>query len=231
LSVEKSSAEKPTAAYPGTVALGRPLTKAESKALSDLVRAHGFINARVIALAFGIKLMRSKAGGQDLVGRAALRLVRRGWDPAKVSLTKCLLRLVWSEWTHHEAETAKERKAVEEFLERQDLEAPDVSPSPEEVLAERAEEAKNQAELDRLRASFQAAGDEVNLLWLAFTTQGIDDLQEMATLSGRDVTEFYRAADRRKRHVMRLIAENRGVKYEEDGTSPAMPGRGQDLED
>jgi hypothetical protein len=216
LSAEKSSAKKPMAAYPGTVALRRPLTNDESKALSELLKAHGFIHARLVALAFGTKLMRSKAGGEDLVGRAVLRLVRHGWDPAQVALKKRLLRLVWSEWTHYKDETKKQRKAEEEFLERHKLETPDVSPSPEQVLAERAEEAKNQAELDRLRASFQAAGDEVNLLWLAYTTQGIDDLQEMATQSGRDVTEFYRAADRRKRHVIRLIAQNQGVKYEEE---------------
>jgi hypothetical protein len=208
------------AAYPGTLRLRRPLTPAERKALSDLLRAHDYPRARLIALRFGTKLMRNLAGGEDLAGRAALRLVRQGWDPSKVSLVKCLCRFVWSEWTHHKDERATQREAEEEFLERQKLEGPHVSPSPAEVLAreaaERAREARNQAHLDRLRASFQAAGDEVNLLWLAYTVQGIDDLQRMATESGRDVTEFYRAADRRKRHVNRLIAENRGVKYEED---------------
>ena len=37
-----------------------------------------------------------------------------------------------------------------------------------------------------------------------------------ATTSGRDVNDFYRAADRRKRHTRRLLAETSGAKYEED---------------
>lgn len=39
----------------------------------------------------------------------------------------------------------------------------------------------------------------------------------MARLSGRDVREFYLAADRRKRHVERLIAAKNGVTLGESG--------------
>jgi hypothetical protein len=37
----------------------------------------------------------------------------------------------------------------------------------------------------------------------------------MARLSGHDVRDFYRAADRRKRHVARLLAAENGTKIEE----------------
>jgi DNA-directed RNA polymerase specialized sigma24 family protein len=162
-----------------------------------------------------LKKTSNRAAAEDLVQRASARLVRQGWDPREMPLVKRLCRLVWSECAHERRDAKKRRVAEEEFLGDRKLEGPHVSPSPEEIAAGRAEEARHQSYLDRLRVSFQAAGDEVNLLWLAYTGQGIDDLQEMARLSGREVTEFYRAADRRKRHVNRLIAENRGVKYEE----------------
>lgn len=85
-----------------------------------------------------------------------------------------------------------------------------------------AREASQQAEtaakanLDKLRESFKKAGDEVNLLWLDYSLEGETDLQKMATRSGRNAEEFYRALDRRKRHVKRLLAESNGVTNEEE---------------
>jgi hypothetical protein len=67
-----------------------------------------------------------------------------------------------------------------------------------------------------LRAAFEKAGDEVNLLWLKHALDGETDLQNMAAASGRDVGEFYAASKRRNRLVRRLLAEKRGVTYEEE---------------
>jgi hypothetical protein len=43
-------------------------------------------------------------------------------------------------------------------------------------------------------------------------SEQIDDLNAMAKRSGRDVKEFYRATDRRKRHVRRLAGSPDGGK-------------------
>jgi hypothetical protein len=71
---------------------------------------------------------------------------------------------------------------------------------------EQQEEAHGKQQLESLRAAFVAAGDEINLLWLDYRLAGIAEPAEMERLSGRDVGEFYRAADRRKRHTARLVA-------------------------
>ena len=55
----------------------------------------------------------------------------------------------------------------------------------------------------------------MNLLWLDYRLAGVAEPSEMARLSGRDVDEFYRAADRRKRQTARLLAAQRGAKFEE----------------
>ncbi len=43
--------------------------------------------------------------------------------------------------------------------------------------------------------------------------EGVTDLQKMATDSGREVADFYAAAKRRKRAVLRLLARERGVEW------------------
>jgi len=137
-----------------------------------------------------------------------------------VTLVKCLCRLVWSEHTHEKSETAKTRRAEETFLREEGIHSGTATPSAEtlalRVEAERRDEERSSAQLDALRVSFTEAKDEVNLLWLDYTVKEITDLSRMALESGRDVQEFYRAADRRKKHVMRLAAAAAGVKYEED---------------
>ena len=55
----------------------------------------------------------------------------------------------------------------------------------------------------------------MNLLWLDYRLAGVAEPSEMARLSGRDVGEFYRAADRRKRHAARLLAAQGGARDEE----------------
>jgi hypothetical protein len=222
---ELLDAPKPTTAivgslYVGTNRLGRALTNAESKALAILLRAHDFIGASIISLRFAFRLRRNQAAAQDLQGRANLRLVRQGWDWKVVTLVKALCRFVWSEHTNEKSETARTRKAEEVFLTEQGIHSGTATPSAE-VLAlrietERREDERDTAQLQSLRAAFTEAKDEVNLLWLKYSLEKISDATEMARLSGRDVDEFYVAAKRRKRHVLRLAAAASGVKYEED---------------
>jgi hypothetical protein len=197
--------------------LGRPLRDDEKERFAALLREHDYPGARLVALRFAIKLWRDRQQAEDLMGRVELRLVRVGWNPAEVSLVKRLCRLAWSEWTHSRAETAAARRAEEAFL--RDREATGVTSEPpaEERVAEQETrvdaQARASAQLARLRASFEAAGDEVNLLWLGYALQeetDLEDLQGMARRSGRDAKEFYAAAKRRKRAVQRLLTEERG---------------------
>lgn len=203
----------------GTERLGRPLTDEEKKELGALLREHDYPGARLVALRFAYRLTRNRARAEDLMGRVDLRLVRLGWNRAEVSLVRCLCRYVWSEWTHARDETVAARRAEETFLRSETAEGETAAASlaaigpaspPARELGSAAQE-----KLDALRAAFEKAGDEVNLAWLDYTLQGIDDLAEMATSSGRPVADFYAAAKRRKRAVSRLLAEQRGVPFKE----------------
>ncbi len=229
----------------GTDVLGRPLTDEEKKRFGNLLRDADYPGVRLVALRFAYKLTHSKQRAQDLMGRADVRLVRSGWDPAKVSLASCLCRLVWSEWTNATSETEAARKAEASFL--RELEAgggmklvratsPEASgraddggarewavPSHEderaELAAEREVVTRGQVKLAKLRAMFEKAGDEVNLLWIDLQTSrraGSGDPRELAAVSGRPVEDFYAAAKRRKRAVQRLLANERGVDWVEE---------------
>jgi hypothetical protein len=204
---------KPVAAIVGTDRLGRPLTAEERARFGRLLREHGYVDARLIALNFARKLTRGRGSAHDLMGRVDLRLVRQGWDPGEVPLVKRLCRLVWSEWTHEAETSIAARRAEEVFLVH--TQGPDGGRVTSHAAMPSREQAAAAEQLERLRAAFEAAGDEVNLLWLQYQREDITDLQEIANLSGRAVEEFYRAAERRKRHVRRLIAQKNGVKVEE----------------
>jgi hypothetical protein len=211
------SAPKDPSAAPavGTDVVGRPLTAQEKARFGRLLAQHDFEGARVIARNFARKLTRGRtADAEDLMGRVDLRLFRQGWDPNEVSLVKRLCRLVWSEWTHEVESSIAARQAEERFL--AETQGPEGSTVTSHASMKTREQVAAAADLDRLQAAFEEAGDEVNLLWLKYRREDIDDLQEMADRSGRDVKEFYRAADRRKRHANRLLADkNNGPKDEE----------------
>ena len=200
----------------GTDRLGRPLTDEEKKRFGALLREHDYPGARLVALRFAHKLTRSRLRAQDLMGRVDLRLVRLGWDPSEVALVKRLCRLVWSEWTNATSEDETSRRAEESFLREMEVTEGLVVRSAEERAAEEEKRRAARVQLEKLRGSFEQSGDEVNLLWLAHSVDGETDLQKMAERSGRDVAEFYAAAKRRKRVVQRLLAEERGVAFEED---------------
>jgi hypothetical protein len=204
-----------TPAIIGTDALGRPKTDEERDGDEAVLIAHDFAGARLIALRYAYTRRRSDAAAQDLLGRALLRLVRQGWDPAEVPLAKRLCRLVWSEWTNELSETDAARNAVEIFLANQEMQKGATQPSVQDqaIALEdvRAHEGHAHDLADALRASFEKAGDVVNLEWLAYWLAGKDDIQEMARRSQREPREFYLAAERRKRHVQRILAAIRGA--------------------
>jgi len=210
---------RPTTAFIGTIYVGtdrleRPLTDPEKKELSALLHEHDFVGASLVSLRFAFKLRGDRPAAQDLQARANLRFVRQGWDRRVVTLVNCLCRFVWSEHTHAARENSATIKATETFLREQAVHGGD-APSAEDRIAqleaEQQEEARAKERLDSLRAAFVAAGDEVNLLWLDYRLGGVADPGEMARLSGRDVGEFYRAADRRKRQTARLLAPQGGA--------------------
>jgi hypothetical protein len=206
--------------FVGTDRLGRALTHQENRELSALLREHDFVGASMVSLRFALKLRRSRPAAQDLQGRANLRFLRLGWDPRVVALVKRLCRLVWSEHTNERSESDKTRRAEEIFLREQGIHVGTSTPSAAETAARIAEERRNEElderQLEALRAAFIAAKDEVNLLWLDYALEEITDLAEMARRATLDVKDFYLAADRRKRHVQRLIAAQTGAKDEED---------------
>ena len=224
----------------GTDALGRPLTDDEKKRFGALLREHDYPGARLVALRFAYKLTHGLVRAQDLMGRADLRLVRSGWDPHEVPLVKRLCRLVWSEWTNAGSESETARKAEEGFVRELEVteglkvappmrpkaadapaKAPEWAVPPHEhhvTALEAAHESRTKAsvKIEKLRAIFEKAGDEVNLLWLKHELEGVSDLQQMAAASGRGVADFYAAAKRRKRAVQRLLANEQGVEWVEE---------------
>jgi hypothetical protein len=225
----------------GTDRLGRPLTDEEKKRFGALLREHDYPGARLVALRFAYKLTHSRHRAQDLMGRADLRLVRSGWDPTKVTLVRGLCRLVWSEWTNEGVESATARRAEEGFIRELEVteglkvvpprmatpDAPHAGEGPQWAVPSHEEQAtafaasvesrtKASVKIEKLRAMFEKAGDEVNLRWLELELEGVTDLQQMAAASGRDVADFYAAAKRRKRAVQRLLANERGVLLSEE---------------
>jgi hypothetical protein len=207
--------------YVGTNRLGRPLTPAESRQLGALLREHDLAGARSISLNYARKKTRSHVAAEDLWNRAYVRLVEQGWDPRTVTLAKCLCRFVWSEHTNTISEDNRRRKAEEVFFREQGLDHSDAGvPSVEDFAvrleSERRDEAHAKHRIAALRARFVEADDQINLLWLEYWLSGVEEPGEMARLSNHEPEEFYRAADRRKRHVNRLLAAERGAKFEEN---------------
>lgn len=214
---------RPTTAFIGTFYVGtdrleRPLKESEKRELAAVLREHDFVGASLRSLRFAHELRRDKPAAQDLQGRANLRFVRQGWDPQVVTLVKRLCRLVWSEHTSAARENEFSVTVTDAYLREQDVhhaEATSAEDRIAQIETEQREEARAKRQLDSLRAAFVEVGDEVNLLWLDYRLAGVADPAEMARLSGRDVGEFYRAADRRKRHTARLLAAQGSARFQE----------------
>jgi hypothetical protein len=204
----------------GTNRLKRPFTKEEREYFAHLLEQHDFRGATLIALAFAVKLTRSIQRAREIMSRVDLRLVEQGWDPNEVPLARALCRFVWSEASNARREARNEKKAVEGWLREMETEdalhTPSVEEHRERLAAEQEEEERAKQRVEALRASFREAKDDVNLIWLELSLGGEDDLQKMAERTGRDVKEFYRATDRRKRHVKRVLESKDGAVSEED---------------
>ena len=210
---------KPTSAfvetmYVGTNRLGRALNPDETKALSSFLRKHDFAGASLAALNFAFKLSRNSAGARDLIDRAHTRLVEQGWDPRVVPLAQRLCRFVWSEQKNERRELAAASKAEQVFGQEQAIHlsaAPSAEDAAVRLETQREHEERARARSSALRKAFVEAGDAINQLWLDYWIAGVDEPAEMARLSGHDVSDFYRAAERRKRHVARLLAAERAT--------------------
>ena len=204
----------------GTDTLRRPLTPNEKRYFASLLRKHGFVQARLAALKFAHRKTGNPAKADDVLGRALVRLVREGWDPAEVPLKKRLMRLVWSEFTHEAADRRVQRQAEGRYVHEMRDYTPDHALSAEaRRMAEvdrRRERMEAEVGLIQLKAEFQKRDDAVNLEWVAFREQGITSVDEMARKSGRQPREFYLAADRRRLVASRLIAARQGITLVED---------------
>jgi hypothetical protein len=215
--------EGPVAPIIGTERLGRRFTDAERAHFEKVLRDHDFKIARRYALLFARRKTRSNAAAQDLVSRALVRLVRFGWDPNEVPLAHRLCRLVWSEYTHEIEEDLRRRRAEEGFLREMEAHGAATAKSVEDLATrldeEEEVEARARTQIERLRQTFLAAKDQVNLLWLEYTLAGETDMREMARKSGRDVSEFYAATKRRARLVDRLVAEDARLKQDGKGSA------------
>jgi hypothetical protein len=191
----------------------REPTAAEREAFDELLLGEDLEGACVQALDYALGLTgKNETMARQLVLHARTLLWERcSWNPDKVTLGAFLCGIVRSERSTEARRAVNERgNEVEYLTELVTLEGADAK-SPEELLAtdEESEAARAEAaqKLEELKAHFVATGDEVNLDWIGHCLDGIDDLAEMARLSGRKVEDFYRARDRRVRLVQSRIRE------------------------
>ena len=178
------------------------------------------------ALAAAYDFAHGLTGKNDAMAKGLVRSARNllwercSWDPDQCTLQAYLVGVVRSEWSTEARRVRKERaNAVEYLTEVATLDGADTR-SAEQLALEQEERLDDRdaaaAELEKLKEHFVATGDEVNLDWIKYSLEDIDDLAEMAKLSGRDVKEFYRARDRRVRYVERLLADKRGEPQDDE---------------
>ncbi len=190
-------------------------TAAEREAFDELLLGEDLESALAQALDNALKLTgKNETMARQLVLQARTLLWERcTFHPDKAPLGAFLSGIVRSLWSTEARRAVTERENEVDYLtEVVTLEGADAK-SPEQLLVadEESEAARAEAaaELEKLKAHFVATGDEVNLAWIRYSLEGIDDLAEMARLSDRKVEEFYRARDRRVRLVQRLLREKK----------------------
>jgi hypothetical protein len=193
-----------------------PPTAEERARLEERLLEHDLEGALIVAMNCAMKKTRdNEMMARQLVMRARAKLWERcSWDPKKVKLDKYLCGVIRSEVSHDAETEATRREEESEYLAEAETIGGRYEPSPEDLAVRHEESGETRGEavreLDKLRAHFVAAGDEVNVLWIDYSLEGIDEPAAMARLSGRDVKEFYRASDRRVRLVQRMLAARRG---------------------
>jgi hypothetical protein len=188
-------------------------TAAEREAFDELLLGEDLEGACVQALDYALTLTgQNKTMARQLVLQArGLLWERCSWNPDRGTLGAYLCAVVRSVRSTEARRGATERENEVEYLTEVDTIDGSYAKSPEDLhtAVDESEEARDEAaaELEKLKARFVENGDEVNLDWIKYSLEGIDDLAEMVRLSGRKVEEFYRARDRRVRLVQRMLRE------------------------
>jgi len=200
----------------------REPTAEERAAFDELLLGEDLEAAEAQALDYALGLTgKNETMARQMVLHARTLLWERcSWKPDKAPLGAYLCGIIRSERGHDARHGAiVHRHEVEYFTEVATLDGPDAR-SPEQLALEEEERLDDRdaarAELKKFEDHFVSTRDEVNLDWIKYSLEGIEDLAEMAKLSGRDVKEFYRARDRRVRYVERLLAEKRGEPQDDE---------------
>lgn len=191
----------------------REVTSDERLRFEEMLLGQDLATAQRIALGYAFRRTRSQVMARQLRDDAlALLWERASWDPAKGPALPVVLCGIIRSQLSHEKESREAREELEQESLADPSTAPDTIESPEDLalaVDEKGEDdAQATADQEWLRRAFEAAGDEVNLLWLKLALDGVpaDDPAAMAEAAGRDVNDFYRAQERRKRHLRRLLA-------------------------
>jgi hypothetical protein len=191
---------------------GEP-TAAEREAFDELLLGEDLEGALAKALDYALRLTgKNETMARQLVLQARTLLWERcSWNPERGELGEYLCGVVRSVRSTEARRGVTERENEVEYLTEVDTIDGSHAKSPEELHTadEESEAARDEAaaELEKLRARFIANGDEVNLDWIKYSLEGIEDLAEMVRLSGRKIEDFYRARDRRVRLVQRMLRE------------------------
>jgi hypothetical protein len=176
----------------------------------EMLLDHDLEGARLVALRYAMKLTgKNEHMARQLVDRACTLLWDRcSWDAQKVPLPAMLCGIIRSERSNDARAATTEREHEAEYLTEVHTLEGSSAKSPEGLLiaAEESYDGRDAAaaRLEELRAHFVETGDDVNLDWIRYSLDDIEDPAEMARLSGREPEEFYRARDRRVRYVQRL---------------------------
>ena len=191
-------------------------TAEQREAFDELLLGEDLEAAEMAAFEYALSLTgKNEAMATQLVKSArTLMWERASWDPDQCTLQAYLVGVVRTEWSNESRRARKERENEVEYLtEVATLDGPDAR-SPEQLAMEEEERLENRdaaaAELEVFRQHFVDTRDEVNLKWIQFCLEGIEDPAKMAEATGWDVKEFYRARDRRVRYVERLLRDKRG---------------------
>jgi DNA-directed RNA polymerase specialized sigma24 family protein len=199
------------------------ISAAERLRFEEMLLRQDTATALRVAVGYAFKRTKSKVMARHLANDAfTLVWERCSWDPGKGPALPVLLCGIIRSELNHEKESGETREEHEQESLADPGTSPDVIPTPEAlalaVEEKREDDAAAAADQEWLRSAFEKAGDEVNLLWLRLALEGVphDDPAAMAKAASRDVNDFYRAQERRKRHLKRMLTLDRGRRDDEE---------------
>lgn len=190
----------------------RAPTAEERSRFEEMLLEQDLDGALAQAMVFAMKRTgKNETMARQMVDDARRMLLERcSWDPKKASLGACLCGIIRSERSHEARDAKKERDHEVEYLTEVETVEGSYGKSAEDMVLEHEQSHEGREEavrkLEELKAHFVATGDDVNLEWIRYSLDDIEDPAEMARLSGRKPEDFYRARDRRVRYVQRLRA-------------------------